>query len=134
MAITDKPEPGAEHTLEEIDEHYKPDPSHLYYGLFKGDRIVALRLREDYNKLLLSDRPQVWVGQEDKATRDWGRILALDTVDVPIFLKKDGRVKYTYLGVYKVLNHDDTPETCRIVATKVPHKRGISRIVFLNKL
>ena len=134
MAITGNPIPGVEYSLEEIDDYYKPDPSHLYYVLFKGDRIVALRLRQDYNKELLGDQPQVWVGQEDKATRDWGRTLAKDTVDVPIFLKKEGREKYTFLGVYEVLNDDDTPDTCRAVAGKVPHKRGISRIVFLRKM
>ena len=134
MAITSKPIPDVEYTREEIDDYYQPDPSHLYYVLFKDGRIVALRLREDFNKLILSDRPQVWVGQEDKATRDWGRTLAKDTVDVPIFLKKDGRDKYAYLGVYEVLSDDDTPETCRDVANQVPHNRGISRIVFLRKL
>jgi hypothetical protein len=133
MAINGNPVPGVEYTLKEIDDEYKPDPSHLYYVLFKGDKIVALRLRQDYNKLLLSDRPQLWVGQEDKATRDWGRILAKLSTEVPIYLKKDNRDKYTYLGVYEVVNDDDRPESCEAVAEQVPHKRGISRIVFLRK-
>jgi hypothetical protein len=111
---------------------YDHDESLLRWVIFKGKRIKALSLRQDFNPNILNARAEVWVG-DDSPTKEWGNTLANDTVEIPLFVKKLKRDKYNYLGIYEVLTDEATTAELAAARKMVTHKRGVSRIVFLKK-
>ena len=110
---------------------YQHDPSDLYWVVFRGRQILALCLRFDYNRRILQEPAEVWVGG-DSPTDEWGEVLANDTARVPVYVKKD-EDDFTYLGEFDVLSRTATAAELQHAKDSVPHKRGISRIVFLKR-
>ena len=132
MQTPDKPNQGTDYTYDEVASFYQHDASQLHWVIVKGRQIVALRLREDYNREIFGSRAEVWVGN-DSPTKEWGSTLANDTATVPIYVKKLDRDKYTYLGIYEIMSDDTTESNCVAASKQVDHGRGVSRIVFLKK-
>jgi hypothetical protein len=126
------PELNQDYTYDDIAALYEQDHPVLHWTVISGSRIRALRLREDYNLRIFDSRAQVWVG-DDSPTKEWGNTLANDTAEVPLFVKKLKCDKYTYLGTYEVLTDEATPAELAEARKKVPHDRGVSRVVFLKK-
>ncbi|HOX59367.1 MAG TPA: hypothetical protein P5205_19555 [Candidatus Paceibacterota bacterium] len=126
------PELDHDYTYRDIAALYKQNHPVLHWTVIHGSRIRALRLRKDYNPRIFDSRAQVWVGG-DSPTKEWGNTLANDTVEVPLFVKKLKRGKYTYLGIYEVLSDEATAAELAEARKKVPHNRGVSRVVFLKK-
>ena len=133
MPTRKKPELEKSYTYGEVGSFYDHDASVLHWVLTKGPRIKALRLREDFNANVFCPRAEVWVG-DDSPTKEYGSTLANDTVQVPLFVKRNGGRKYTYFGDFEVLTDEATAAELATARKKVPHKRGVSRIVFLNKI
>jgi hypothetical protein len=128
------PEVGVAYTYSDVANFYDHDKNPVHYVVVKGHRILALRLREDYNYDIFAVPAQVWVGEKPEAVKAWGNILAYDTVCVDVFVKKRDKRYYTFVGAYEVLTREATQAELANASEKVPHKRGVSRIVFLKKL
>jgi hypothetical protein len=128
---TEQPIVGKEYLYREAEGFYDHDPTVLHWVIVLGLDIVALRLREDYNPKIFERKGEVWVGA-DSPTCIWGSRLASDCKIVPLFVKKKGRRKYTYVGKYEVTGEDTSNVKLAAAAKTVPHERGISRIVFLQ--
>ena len=126
------PTPGDHFSRKQILGFYQHDPSDLYWVVFRGRQILALCLRFDYNRRILQEPAQVWIG-DDSPTDEWGDILANDTARVPVYVKKD-EDDFTYLGEFEVLSRTATAAELQHASDSIPHKRGMSRIVFLKKL
>jgi len=125
------PTPGDHFTRKQILALYQHDPSDLLWVVFRGRQILALCLRFDYNRSILQEPAEVWVGA-DSPTAEWGDILANDTARVPVYVKQD-QDDFTYLSEYAVLSRTATAKEIQHAKDSVPHNRGISRIVFLKK-
>jgi hypothetical protein len=129
---TEKPDPGVEYTYDQVGDFYTHDPLPLHWVIVRGNQIVALRLREDYNKNIFNERAEVWVG-DDSPTKEWGKTLADDTPSVPVFVKRNGSDKYTYVEQFEIQTDEATAQELESARESVEHDRGISRIVFLRK-
>ena len=134
MQTKNVPEFGVAYSYDAVASFYKHDATLVSFVIVKGPRIAALRLREDYNPNILAHPAQVWVGEIPKAVLDWGNNLANDTALVPVFVKRQGKLNYTFVGDHEVLERDATPAELAKARAEVPHTRGISRIVFLKRV
>jgi hypothetical protein len=132
MTRTDEPKLETDYDRDEVSDFYEHDATGLSWVLTKDGQIQALRIRQDYNQNILNARAEVWVG-DDSPTKEWGIVLGKKTKRTPVFLKKSDASKYTYMGVYEVLPDEANLEQLTHAREKVPHDRGVSRVVFLKK-
>jgi hypothetical protein len=123
---------GVDYTHDEITALFNPTPQFIQFVLAHGDRIVALRVREDCNPHITGPKPQVWVGATGEQTK-WGRILAETTHPVQVFIQRQGRRKFTCHGPYKVTRSTTAPAKLAEALERVPHNYGLSRIVYLEE-
>ena len=128
------PKVGIDYTYGAVADFYEHDKTPIHFVVVKEPRVLALRLREDYNLDIFADPAQVWVGEKPKAVKDWGNTLAYDPVRVDVYVKKLNKQNYTFVGAHEVLTREWTWAEFANARAKVPHKRGVSRIVFLKKL
>ena len=128
------PEFGVTYTYDAVAALYQHDVTLVSFVLVKGTRIVALRLREDYNLKILARPAEVWVGETPPEVRDWGNTLAQHPGCVPVFVKRDRKQKYTFVGDHEVLTRKPTQAELATARAEVPHTRGVSRIVFLKRV
>jgi hypothetical protein len=126
------PQFGVAYPYDVTANFYDHDDTLLSFVIVKGNRIEALRLREDYNPNILKTPAEVWVGEKPQVVADWGTILATDTFRVPVFVKRRGKQLYTFVGDHKVLPRQATPAELDQARAQVPHTQGVSRIVFLK--
>lgn len=131
----EKPAPvlGKEYSYYSVASFYRPEVVSVHFVLVRGSRVLALRLREDYNPRIIREPAEVWVGAKNPV-RSWGDRLASDTTRVPVFVKRRGRTKYTFFGDYEVLHRAATADELAQARARVPHRQGVSRIVFLKRL
>lgn len=132
MQTPNEPQVDFEYSYDEVGGFYTHDITPLNWVLFKGRQILALRLRQDFNSYINPTWMEVLVGA-DSPTKEWGNILANDTASVPVFMKMRDADKYSYLGVFEVMTDDTSEYRCAEAAKRVPHDRGISRVVILKK-
>ena len=133
MQTPNQPDPEMEYSYDEVGGFYDHEDNKLHWAITKGRQIHALRLRQDFNSFIHPIWMEVWVGA-DSPTKEWGNTLANDTARVPVFMKMRDATKYKYLGVFEVQTDDTSEYRCTETAKKVPHDRGISRIVILKRL
>ena len=131
--MPDKPKVDQDYDYEAVQDFFMPDVRVLHYVLIKNDKIVALRVREDHNPNIFNDAAEVWVGAKGEV-KQRGAELAARTEPVPLFVKKRGLQKYTFIGNYKVCDSvtDGDGVTSARAAMKKIHTQGVSRIVFLS--
>ena len=134
MPPKDIPVFGASYSYDDVANFYKHDATLVSFVIVKGPKILALRLREDYNPQIIAKPAEVWVGERPPPVRDWGNTLAHDTARAPLFVKQAGNTNYTFVGDHEVLPRIPTLAKLTEARANVPHDRGISRIVFLRKL
>ena len=128
------PEFGMGYSHDAVAKFYQHDATLVSFVIIKGKQILALRLREDYNPEILARPAQVWVGELPPAVRDWGNTLANTTTPIPVFVKRQGRKNYTFVGDHEILKRAPTAAELASAKENVPHDRGVSRIVFLKRI
>lgn len=128
------PEFGAAYTFDEVAAFYPHDQTPDFFALVSGPRVVALRLREDEHPKIFETPAQLWVGEKPNAVRDWGKALASETARIPVFVRRNGKRNYTFVGDHVVLLREPTPAEVVTALVNVPHPQGISRIVFLKRV
>lgn len=126
-------EPFRPYTYSEVAAIFDHDEIFLHYVIVRGNRILALRVREDYNPDVLSNKPAIWVGATPLIAR-WADILAAQQkMFVSLFVKpRDCRRHYFYHRRFYVSTRQATDAELDHARHTVPHKQGVSRIVFLD--
>jgi hypothetical protein len=135
MSASTGPEEGKDYSYGEVAGFFKPKPTAVHFVLVRGQQIVALRLRHDYNPNITRNPAEIWVGAKGQVER-WGGVLAADTKRVPVFVKPEGTTRYTYHGEYQVLDRKASAAELTIARglMKKVHTQGVSRIVFLKRI
>jgi len=102
-----------------------------WFVIHRGDVILAIILREDLNPSINSNPAEVWVGAEEPLP-EWGKRLALKTIEVPLYVSPGEGMGYAERGAYRIVgNTDDATEIAAREAQ--PGIGKLSRIVFLKK-
>ena len=132
--MTGIPQVGQDYSYAEVRAFYMPDVTALHFVLIKDGKIVALRVREDYNPNIFNDPAEVWVGAKGEV-KTRGDELADRDEPAPLFVKKRDREEYTFMGNYQVRGSKTEGEavTNARAAMKKVHKQGVSRIVIMKK-
>lgn len=134
MPTKSDPEFGATYTYDEVANLYPHDNALVSQAIVKGDRVVALRLREEDNPNIFAMPAQLWVGEKPAKARECGSTLAGESARIPVFVKRNGKQNYTFVGDHVVLTRESTESELASARTKVSHTQGVSRIVFLKRV
>jgi hypothetical protein len=134
MQAANLPVFGVSYTYDAVAKFYKHDETLVSFVIVKGPRILALRLREDFNPNILQIPAEVWVGDRPPAVSDWGKTLAHTKEPVPVFVKRHDKVNYTFVGYHDVLPRIPNAAQLAYARAEVPHTQGVSRIVFLKRV
>ena len=130
------PKRGEQYGYHAVAAFYRPRPTGIHFVLVNGEKIVALRVREDFNPLIQSSAPQIWVGNST-GQKKWGKRLA-EMADektrrpLPLFVMRKGQSQYTYLGNYIVINSTTDEGELNYARKHVKHEYGVSIIVSLK--
>jgi hypothetical protein len=102
-----------------------------WFVIHRRDVILAIIVREDLNPCINANPAEVWVGAEEPLP-EWGKRLAFQTIEVPLYVSPGERMGYSERGIFKIVaNTDDATE---IAAREAKLGTGkLSRIVFLEK-
>jgi len=128
------PEFGVTYSYDSVANFYAHDQTLLSFVIVKGPRVLALRLREDYNPKIFGTPAQLWVGESPNAVGEWGKVIASETATIPVFVKRNGKQSYTFVGNHAVVKRESTPAELAMARADVPHTRGVSRIVYLKRV
>jgi hypothetical protein len=134
MQAKNDPEFGVTYTYEAVANLYSNDNALDSVALVNGSRVVALRLREDYNPQIFATPAQLWVDEKPAAACECGKALAGEAARIPVFVKRNGKQNYTFVGDHAVLTRESTPAELATARAEVPHAQGVSRIVFLKRV
>lgn len=131
------PKIGEQYGYHAVAAFYHPRPVGIHFVLVNGGEIVALRLREDFNPLIRSSSPQIWVGNS-AGQKTWGKILADMATQkprrrLPLFVKRSGETKYIYLGEYAIISSTTDEAELHYARQHIKHDYGISLIVSLKR-
>lgn len=131
------PKIGEQYGYHAVAAIYHPRPVGIHFVLVNGEEIVALRVREDFNRLILSSAPQIWVGNS-AGQKKWGNTLAgmkepKHRRPLPLFVKRNGEPQYTYLGDFVVTGSTTDETELRYARQHIKHEYGISLIVSLKR-
>ena len=130
------PKIGQKYGYYAVSALYRPRPVGIHFVLVNGEKIVALRIREDFNPLIQSSAPQIWVGNST-GQKKWGKRLA-EMADekprrpLPLFVMRKGQSQYTYKGTCVVTDSTTDERELSYAREHVTHKYGVSLIVTLK--
>ena len=131
------PKIGEQYGYHAVAAFYRPRPAGIHFVLVYGEEIVALRVREDFNPLIQSSSPQIWVG-DSAGQRKWGKTLA-EMQDLnprrklPLFVMRRGESQYTYMGKCSVVGSTMEESDLSYAHKHIKHKYGLSRLVSLKR-
>jgi len=128
------PQFGVGYSYDAVAAFYQHDVTLDSFVIVQGPRILALRLRADCHPKILARPAEVWVGQTPPAARAWGKTLAHHKGYVPVFVKRERKLLYTFVGDHEVLMRQATPAELATARAEVTHTQGVSRIVFLKRV
>jgi len=134
MQAKNDPQFGVTYTYDAVANFYPPDNAPDSVTIVNGSRVVALRLREDYHPKIFATPAQLWVDEKPTAACERGKVLASEAARIPVFVKRNGKQNYTFVGDHVVLTREFTAAELATARAEVPHTQGVSRVVFLKRV
>jgi hypothetical protein len=111
-----------------------PTPDSPAFLIHRGETIVALTLKEEFNRRF-PIHGEMWFGDYDRIAIWGSRLASLRNtgVTLPVYLYPIGGTEYVQAGMHRVIN--DTTDAEELNATKVQYKTvPLSRIVYLERV
>lgn len=103
-----------------------------YFVIHKEGAILGLCLGRLWHPRIEDETGEVWVGKKGDLAK-WGEKLAATTGPLPVYVRREERGPWFYLGLHEVTGSSVEAEAIR-QRLQPPTITAISRIVFLKRL